>query len=250
MKQLTNIKKFVSSGYLLPTLAILFWPLTIQAADSVQGISGTWGNVQGGTYIQGNGTSQIYWGGQSQTKSAKSSFEFTAPSPTIFPITLGQTFDLGTFTAINGVIPINAGITGATLTVDVSFNIGGTLIQNLPFVFNLAHDETPNIPGNCLPGSNSACDDKTTFLNNHSQSEVFTINGQQYTIDITGFFANGQLAQQFMVPENKTSSAILEGIITTAGVNVPEPSTYLILGSTMAITMFALRQRKALKNNI
>lgn len=249
MERMTSIKKIVSSGFLLLILAILAWPSLSQAAVSVQGVSGKWSNVTGGANVQGSGSNQIYWGAQSQTKNQKSSYKFDAPAPTIFPVTIGQSFNLGTFTHFNKVIPTTAGITGATLNVKISFNINGTLLQNLPFTFNFQHTETPNLPGKCPPGSASVCDDIVTFTNNHSKSNIFTINGQQYTIDISGFMVNGQLVQKFFTQENKTNVAQLQAIITA--VHAPEPSTYLILGSTLMLTMFALRQRKnALKNDI
>lgn len=241
MKTLDNIKKCAVHGFVLLVLAFLTLPSNSQAAQSVQGVSGTWSNVTGGENLQGIGTNQIYWGANDQTKSEKSSYQYLAPNPMIFPVTLGQTFDLGTWTFINGVIPIGSGITGATLNITASFDINGTLIANLPFSYNLLHDETPNIPGQCPPGSVSVCDDVDTFTNNQAHSTLVTVNGQEYNIDVLGFMVNGQLATQFLTSENKNSSAVLEAIITT--VNTPEPSTYLMLGSTMVIALFALRQR-------
>jgi hypothetical protein len=246
MATLINLKCAFVFSFVFFALTLLNWPSIAQADDiSVQGSSGTWNDVSGGTALQGTGTNQIYWGASEQTKAEKSSLLFTAPSPTIYPVTLGQTFDLGTWTYINDVIPVGAGIKSATLNIATSFDIDGTLIK-IPLTFDITHTETPNIPSKCLPGSSTVCDDSNTFTNNHSQSYTYTINGDKYTIDILGFFSNGQLAQQILTGENEKSSAVLEAIITETNVplGVPEPSTYLILGSTMIMTLWSVMKGK------
>lgn len=246
MKTLTVMHKLISS-FTLCFLACFLIMTTAFAAISVEGVQGKWKNVQGGTFVQETGTKQIYWGGQNQTKSQKSSYRFDKPVPTIFPVAIGQPFILGTFTHFNHVIPIGSGIQSADLKVKISFNIDGTLLKNLPFTFTFNHNETPNIAGKCPAGSLSVCDDIVSFTNNHSQSTVITINGQQYTIDITGFMVNGNLVQQFLTQENKTNIAQLQAVITTVG--VPEPSTYLMLGSTLAIALFAMRKKIQCRSN-
>lgn len=234
-------KLLVLCGFLL---MVVFLPATTHAVISVQGVNGTWSGVTGGTYVEGTGTNQIYWGGESQSTDQKSSYLFEPASPSIFSVTLDQPFTIGKFTHINNVIPVGAGITGAQLNLLMSLNIDGTLLNNIPFTFNFQHNETPNVSGKCPPGSASVCDDIVTFTNNDPSANIFTVNGQQYTLTLSGFLVNGKQAQQFLTQEDKANKAYLEGVISLNHINVPEPSTYLLLGSTLGITLLGLRQRK------
>lgn len=244
MKTFTSMKAFYTYGFMAIVAGLVMWPTHVKADDiTVESISGTWSDIQAGKNLVGSGTNAIFWGGKNATDSQKSGYEFSAPSPVIFPVTLGQQFTVGTFTNFNQEIPIGTAITAATLTVDLSLDINGTLFNNLTFVYNFNHDETLNVAP-CLPGASSVCDDKDTFTNNTAKTSVFTVDGKQYTLDLTGFFHNGVLATSYLTPEDSTNSAVLDAVITAVNVGVPEPSTNLLLGSTLLITGWAIRQRK------
>ncbi len=236
-------KSNLKALFILSLAFITIAPATIFSADSitVTDVSGAWTSVSGGSNVQGVGTNEISWGGTNPDRSA---YLFSPITPFFYSVTIGTPFDLATFTHFNQVIPHGSGITGATLSTLVSLNINGTQINNLNFIYNFQHDETPNIAGQCPPGSISVCDDIVTFTNNVPASSTFTIGGVQYTLELFGFKKNGVLVNQFLTQENKTNVATLEAVITTMGVVTPEPSTYLILGSALALCIFLKRKQR------
>jgi hypothetical protein len=217
----------------------LCMPMLSYAAITGQANSEEWSATVGGANVQGKGTSEIFWGGT--TLATTSAYLITPPTnPSIFPITLGQPFLIGTFTSINHEIPVGTGITDSTLSLILSFDINGTTFSDLKFNYDITHDETPNY-GTCPPGSSSVCDDIAGFGNNTTQTQLFTVDGQQYEFELLGAEVNGLPVQQLLVAENTSASAQIMGVIYE--VNTPEPSTYLILGSTLCMALWAVRKQ-------
>ena len=181
------------------------------------------------------------WGAKTTYRSG---YKFTAASPSA--ITLGNPFSLGTFTHMNQLIPLNTAISAATLTTSLSLNIDGTPINQV-FNFNFLHNETPNIINTCPAGSASICDDVVTLTNNSLITKDFIVKGKTYQFTLLGFQYNNQLLQSFLTKEKFNNSAILKAVITLKDVPVPEPSTYLIMGSVLLGCAY-LKSRKSRDN--
>lgn len=228
---------FRSTSFFSLLAALLITPLFAFASVNVSNVSGNWISTQGGSNLEGVGTSQVRWGGSYQTFSEKSGYNFS-PNPTLFSVDPGVPFVLGTFTHVNQVIPIGSAITQATL--DVNFDIAANHFD-FQYIFN--HNETPNIPGQCPPGSVSVCDDIVTAVKNPVSSQQINIDGQIYTLTIEGFQVNGNTFTNFLTQENMNSSAFLIGQLTL--VAVPEPSTYLLMGSVLGLALFFAKKKKA-----
>lgn len=230
-----NTIKLITNTILLTTLLV---PMFVMGAISGQ-VSGTWTSRTGGSNVQGIGTNTLSWGSPNDYRSA---YKFTPASAAFFPITLNQTFDLGTFTHMNKLIPINTAITAATLSTKLNLNIDGTVTQQT-FNFNFLHNETPNIAGTCPSGSASICDDIVTLTNNSLVSKDFVVDGKTYQFTLLGFYYNGSLLSSFLTKEKFNNNAILKGVITLKDIPVPEPTTYLLLGSTLLVGLY-LKKRK------
>lgn len=230
---MSNLKKIISN--LL--LAVILFPVFAFGAQSLTSVSGTWSSVTGGQNITGQNTNTVMWGA---TTTYRSGYKFTAPASSA--INLNTLFSLGTFTHMNQIIPLNTAITAATLKTNIKLNIEGTLISET-FNFNFLHNETPNIINTCPVGSVSICDDIVTLTNNSLITKEYTINGSNYTLKVLGFQYNNQLMQSFYTKEKLDNSASLMAVLTKSEVVVPEPSTYLMLGSVLAFCAY-LKARK------
>jgi len=232
------MKQFFSMSTWICTGTLLALPFFAHAVD-ITNISGDWTSVTGGQNVSGLNTNQVFWGGPG-SNSDKSGYKFVA-SPNLFNIAPDTPFVLGTFTHINKPIPDGTSITQAVLNVTLS--IPG-VIQNLNLSYIFNHDETPNVAGQCPPGSVSVCDDIVTAASNPVVTQFFTINGQQYTLTIQGFEVNGNTFSQFLTQENANNSAkLIAEISLPVSLSAPEPETYLLLGSTLGLALLLKYRR-------
>jgi len=207
------------------------------ATIEINNITGIWENDVPDSAVTGEGTSEIRWGNPVYYDK-KSGYDFDAES-TPFSVDCDQAFELGEFTHHN--YPI----TGTALdTVDlkttVDLTIDGVAVSGLNFTYNFDHTETPN------SSDPIASRDIVVIENNSMMSDVFTINDVEYTIYLSGFLIGGELVDTFYTWEKCKNTAKLFAMITTPGCVIPEPSTYLLLGS-MLICAVALKRRKIRK---
>lgn len=230
MYNFLSVSKWIFVG------VVLALPIVAQAVD-ITSISGKWTSTTGGQNVTGVNTNQIKWGGDDQSSIEKSGYNFVA-SPNLFNIDPNTPFVLGTFTHINNVIPSGTSITKAVLAVSLTIP---NVIQNLNLSYVFNHNETPNVAGQCPAGSTSVCDDIVTAVSNPVVTQTFTLNGKEYTLTISGFQVNGNTFTNFLTREGADNSALL---IAQISAPVPEPSTYLLLGSTLGMLMF-LKHRRA-----
>jgi hypothetical protein len=222
------------------TSVALILPVFLSAQIDITNISGTWTSVQGGANVTGLGTNSVYWGATYTPTSLKSGYGFTA-APNIYNVEPGSSFLLGTFTHYNQDIPANTAITKATLNTQLLLAVDSTPAAFYNFQYVFLHNETPNVAGQCPAGSVSICDDIVTIENNDARVNNVVINGQTYHLTIQGFQVNGgKTLSQFLTPEDATSSAQLIGSLSLV---VPEPATYLVLGS-LACILVGLKKRK------
>lgn len=233
-------------NYLLPFL-FLFSSLSA-VTITIDKVGGYWDNVSGSPVnLTGEGSNQINWG--KSTGSGQSGYRFDASSPTLYPVNIGTTFTLGNFTHINQ--PITGGsITGARLNTTLDLTIDGVALKNLHFAYDFLHTETPNIKGSCPAGSSSVCDDIVKSTDNVLMSDVFNINGVDYTVSILGFDVNGKPLSEFLTKEGKINVATLRAVITKATVGVPDVNLYLSLGAFLLVVSFiAYRRKQAIKQS-
>lgn len=204
-------------------------------ADTINltSVTGVWNNAQGSSGLPSNftggGTNVIHWGFPATDGGQNSGYQFigTAP-PTISNIQLDTPFALGTFTHFN--FPISGdSLTSVDLNVSVALTINGTP-TNFSGVYHFLHNETPN---SFTPVTNPGNDDIVTFQNNISQSGTIVIGGINYSIGLIGFSLSpgSPLVQQFNTVETMQNNATLFAQISRPEVFVPEPSTYLMMGS-------------------
>lgn len=220
---MTNVRRLVN--YFL--VVAIITPTLLLGAVTMQSIKGVWTSKTGGKNVTGLNTPTLSWGAKTKYRSA---YNFTPVKPAIFNVVLGTPFNLGTFTHINKLIPINTAITSATLTTSLKLKIDGTT-QNLSFNFNFLHNETPNLSSVCPPLG--LCDDIVTLTNNSLSTHEFIVNGVTYEFKLLGFFINNQLFTSFHTKEKMSNSAILKAEIIKKEIPVPEPATYLILSSVL-----------------
>ncbi|MDP1836759.1 MAG: THxN family PEP-CTERM protein [Chlamydiales bacterium] len=231
-------------GVLAFTMAAAFSVSSLSfAAITINSVSGNWMDVVGGNAVVYPVPNEVRWGETGESTNDKSGYRFDGDAPPLFNVLIDTPFTLGTFKHFNKPIPSGSAIQSAQLDTTINMNINGTAINGLNFAYDFLHTETPNMPGSCPAGSGSVCDDIVKALNNVAQSSTFLIGGDLYTIKVIGFEVNGQPFTDFLTLEDQTNSAKLKAIVTKY-TPVPEPGTYLILGSALGMCFFLKRPKR------
>ncbi len=149
-------------------------------------------------------------------------------------VTPGVAFDVATFTHNNFVVKRGTSIQGAKLATNFTLSIDGQEV-NISKVYDFIHNETYNTSVGC-------CDDIVTAVNNTPFTESLIVGDYEYDINIKGFRVGNELFSQFSTKENQANSAVLVAEVTR--VAVPEPSTYLLMGSMLAFLVFYRIKRR------
>ena len=213
-------------------------------------VSGTWtATTPEAPAVTGLGTSTILWGNPTYY-GQKSGYRFEGFAPPSYEVEENSLFEQGRF------IHFNYPITGSTLET-ASLRVGTTLSidgleKTVESVFDFTHWETVNNPRNgiCANGSYNGhgvnyygCADRVTFSRNEGASEEVVIGNKAYYVDISGFFYNHKLADEFWTVEYWKNKATLIGSIKSRAIEVPEPGTLALFG--LGLLGMGLSRRKA-----
>jgi len=249
IKQLTALRNSAILG--LSSIVLSAVSLPAQAIQ-LNSLTGFWTNVNGGANVNGLASGQVRWGNPA-TASGQSGLGFVGWAPPSVSFPVNTNFVLGSLTHYN--FPITNAASGANLGISLNLsNAGETINPQFNYAFNIdetvnqgsldACDATKQISG--VP-----CDDVITFDN--SQQQIFTLNGNQYELKISGFSSdptNFSPIAKFTTIERQESNAYLLGKITPLQVTPPTPVPFEtdalpIVGSMIAFG-FGLRAKQKL----
>ena len=229
-----------------------------------QNLVAQFSNVQGGVNVivnnnpGGSPNAFISWGGDGVNPMTGSGYIMdvvdTPPGVVVaVPPVPSAAFTLGTFTHANFPIPLDTGITGLVLTISADVSVDGTPIGNYDFSYQVNHFETLNGPNPCADGGANGvgvnvngCADRVSmgFL---GISDSFSFGGNQYSLEVLGFFRNGQFATEFWTAESSPNNAQLIGRVNFRSEIpevVPEPGTIGLMLTGLALGAAAVRRRR------
>jgi hypothetical protein len=234
------MKKIISAV----AVAASLFAVNAQAADVVGASSVTFthpAQLDSNAVYSGVNTNSFTWGDASVSNVGQNNLTFVGNN---FSSSFNTAFKLGTITYFNGTTALNSNLKQIDLTSRLAFSQPA----GLPAVnssFTLGLNSTPNT-------SDPVASADFVNFNNTTSSSRFVINGNTYTVKITGFqnvVGDGFLqssATEFHVMEGKRASADLYGSVVLAA-PVPEPETYAMMLAGLGMLGFFARRRKAAK---
>lgn len=165
--------------------------------------------------FQGIGTNEVRWGTPLTGQKPGLRFDGSAPPPT--PISIGDPFDLGTFTHFNFVTAMGTAVSSADISILLQLDNNGDFFSPDPLNFSFNIEETLNFfnVSSCpsFQKSSLGCDDRITFPKSFP-TETFFVDNQELTLELLGFQVGGETVPAFITEEKKSNSAVLLGRIT------------------------------------
>lgn len=215
---------------------------------TVNSSSGTWTLATPTKGISGVGTSELSWGKSATPGGPQSAYRYRgAAPPAVTDIPLGTGFQLGAFTYQNEKV-FSRALQGAVLSVTTDLTVfdGSGLSRDVTLTsqFTFQHEDTVNRKP-CLPGSKSTCDDRVTLLVNPVTSTSFTLGDLEFFVDISSLLVGGEAATSWLTRERKSSSATLQGLVSSRPVpSLPEPGTVALVGAGLVVLAWTARRRR------
>jgi hypothetical protein len=236
IKLMKSLLRIALACAALVTFSAQAAPLTVSGSASA-----TFNNPTAGSTNSGAGKNTFTWGNPSNFGVGANKLTFKGTS---FDSVLNTPFKIGSLKYFNGTTAAGSNASNVDLSAVFKFKLPGaaSVSSNLALALN----STPNT------GNATANADFVT-LSNMLAPTFFAISGANYKLTFTGFQnikGDGFLqsnAQQLHVLEGKSATADLYASIEAVSA-VPEPETYAMFGTGLALLGLFARRRKGAKN--
>jgi hypothetical protein len=252
-----NKIKFAAAAIAVAAIAA---PAAALTTIDFTNIKGEWFDVAsvGGPTpgFTGNGTANasVRWG--SNTGSGQSGYDFESlaiPQLSVTPPGGSAVTKIATFRHVNQPISAGTSITSAKLKFTTDVFVNGSYLNTVSFIYGFDHDETTNSANPCKYGpagqtgiNENGCADRVR-TNFNSQSEFFTIGGENYALDVVGFLVGTPPVQvtNFLTKERAVNEAFLLGRVVLYTNAVPESATWAMLIAGFGLVGAASRRQRA-----
>lgn len=249
--------KFAAAAVAVAAIAA---PATAVTTIDFTDIKGEWINVAliGGPALEftGNGTANasVRWG--TDTGFGRSGYDFEAlaiPQLNVTPPGGSAVTKIATFRHVNQPISAGTSITSAKLKFTTDVFVNGSFLNTVSFIYDFDHDETPNAASPCAYGpagqtgvNENGCADRVRTIFN-SQSEFFTIDGNDYALDVVGFLVGTPptTVTNFLTKEREVNEAFILGRVVLYSSAVPESATWAMLIAGFGLVGAASRRQRA-----
>ncbi len=237
---------------LLLAAAAALVPLAAGAATvTLSNIVAGWSDALPDAVFDGVGTTNATarWGVDNGFGQSGYNFVSAGTASVVVPPSPSPRFSLGTFTHVNQPV-LPPSISAIRLTVTADIDVDGNAFGSRSFVFDFAHDETPNGTDPCLFGGANrqganieGCADRVQVSFN-PLSDTFQISGVTYTVSVSGFLVGTSLVSDFLSPERSNNAADLVARVTTLRdiTEVPVPGALALFGAGL-FGLLAARRR-------
>jgi hypothetical protein len=255
--KLFNTLKFAAAAVAVAAISV---PAAAVTTIDFTNIKGTWFDVAlvGGPALgfTGNGTANasVRWG--NDIGNGRSGYDFQSvaiPQLSVTPPGGSAVTQIATFRHVNQPIAGGTSITSAKLKFTTDVIVNGSYLNTVSFIYNFNHDETNNGANPCAYGGannqgvniNGCADRVQTIFN--SQSEFFTIDGNDYALDVVGFLIGtpGTQVTNFLTTERATNEAFILGRVVLYSSAVPESATWAMLIAGFGLVGAASRRQRA-----
>lgn len=166
----------------------------------------------------------------------------------------GADTSIGQSTHPNNPIGGGTGISAVSLKFTTKVYVDGNFLQDVTFIYDFNHRETPNGANPCANGQSSSapinkngCADRVQ-VNFNSQSDGFQIGNYVHALDIMGFMDNNNQMTEFWTMKEKNNKARIIGRVAlyeTLVSGIPEPASWAMPAAGFGLVGVASRRRRS-----
>lgn len=198
----------------------------------VSDIKAEWGQADPNTGVMGVGTERLKWG-SANSENGKSSLEWQNGLSSPNSVGDWEVFSIGSIEHTSKSSE-RSDVFHTSLIWSIDVEIDGTLFNDISFEYDVWHSNSQTVQQEDEGGS--------VWVGDEPKWEIMYLNGEDYLLKVYGFNVDGAMITGWYTSEADTTTATLLGSVSR--VTIPEPQTYLLLGSLLSLVALCARRRQ------